>query len=437
MLKVVKFGGSSLASAGQYKKVKEIISLDPARKVVVVSAAGKRFKEDHKITDLLYLSDAHIKYGVEVCSIFDMIAERYVEIKTELGLSVDIEKYLDEIREKLSDGVSQDYLVSRGEYLSAILMADYLGYRFVDAAEWVTFGYDGEIDTEVSYEKLRKISVGGGIVIPGFYGVLPNGDVKVMTRGGSDITGALAAAAFGANVYENWTDVPGVLMADPRIVKDPLPIKSITYDELRELSYMGAQVLHEATVYPVKDCNIPINIKDTNNPELPGTMILSEVSEEDAGEGFITGIAGKKDYSIISISKRGMSSSTGVFRLIAEIFENHKVSIDFTPSGIDSISIVVSTKTSQRRIYSIIGELQKRLKPDGIEITDNIAIIAVVGRKMAFNPGSSGKLFAALGQNGINIRMISQGPEERNIIVGTDNKDYEKTIQIIYENFIR
>lgn len=437
MLKVVKFGGSSLADADQYKKVKNIIKADPSRKVVVVSAAGKRNSDDHKITDLLYLSHAHIKYGVEASSIFDMIESRYIEIKERLGLSVDIAAHLKCIKDDMEKGASQDFLVSRGEYLSAVLMADYLGYRFVDASEWVTFGYDGEIDTEVSYEKLRAFSIDGGIVTPGFYGLLPNGEVKVMTRGGSDITGALAAAALNADVYENWTDVPGVLMADPRIVKDPLPIKSITYDELRELSYMGAQVLHEATVYPVKECNIPLNIRDTNNPELPGTMILKECEATDNSDNFITGIAGKKDFSIISITKSGMSSSIGTFRMIAEIFENHKVAIEYTPSGIDSISVVVSTKASQKRIYSILGEIEKKIKPENIEITNNISIIAVVGRKMAFKPGSSGKLFAALGQNGINIRMISQGPDERNIIVGTDNKDYEKTIQIIYENFIR
>ncbi len=437
MLKVLKFGGSSLADAGQYKKVKEIVEADKTRKVVVVSAAGKRCSSDHKITDLLYLSHAHLKYGVEADSIFDLVEQRYLEIKKDLGLKVNIEENLAAIKAEMNKDMSQDYLVSRGEYLSAILMADYLGFRFVDSSEWVTFGYNGEIDYEVSYEKLRNISYAGGIVIPGFYGVLPNGEIKCMTRGGSDITGALAAAAFGADVYENWTDVPGVLMADPRIVKDPLPIKSLTYEELRELSYMGAQVLHEATVYPVMDSDIPLNIKDTNNPELPGTMILKECDSADETESFITGIAGKKDYSIISIAKSGLSSSVGTFRQIAEIFENNKVNIEYTPSGIDTLSIVVSSKASSKRIFRIIGEIEEKLQPETINITENIAIIAVVGRKMAFNPGSSGKLFAALGQNGINIRMISQGPDERNIIVGTDNKDYEKTIQIVYENFIR
>lgn len=437
MIKVVKFGGSSLSDAEQYKKVKNIVKSDEGRKIVVVSAAGKRYSGDHKITDLLYLCHAHVKYGVECDSVFAMIADRYTEIKNALGLKTDIAPILADIKENLENGASQDYIVSRGEYLSAILMSEYLGYRFVDAADWVNFKYDGDIDYDRSYELLSAIPCDSGIVIPGFYGVLPNGEVKVMSRGGSDITGALAAAAYNADVYENWTDVPGVLMADPRIVDDPLPIKNLTYDELRELSYMGAQVLHEATVYPVKECDIPLNIRDTNNPDLPGTMILRDFDDTDGTETFISGITGKKDFSIISIAKTGFSSSVGSLKAIAQIFEDHGVAIEYAPSGIDSVSIVISAKNKSKKIFSIVGEIEKQLSPESIEITENISVIAVVGRKMASRPGISGRLFAALGENNVNIRMISQGPDERNIIVGVDNKDYEKTIRVLYNKFIK
>lgn len=436
MLKVVKFGGSSLADAKQFEKVKNIVCADSGRKVVVVSAAGKRFSDDHKITDLLYLCHAHIKYGVSADTIFSMVSERYLEIKKDLGLSVDIESVLEEVRKNLQAGASQDYVVSRGEYLSAILMADYLGFRFVDASEWVSFRFDGEIDLEASYEKLANIPIDGGIVIPGFYGALPDGGIKIMSRGGSDITGALAAAAYSADVYENWTDVPGVLMADPRIVKDPLPLKSITYTELRELSYMGASVLHESAVYPVKDKNIPLNIRDTNDPEKAGTMILSECPDDD-DENFITGITGRKDFTIITIAKTGLTGAVGYLRIITEAFENHSVSIECVPNGIDTVSVVVSSKIKSKALYSVIGEIEKKLKPDSVSLTDKISIIAVIGRKMAYRPGTSGKLFAALGQNEINIRMISQGPDERNIIVGIDNSDYEKTIKVLYDKFIK
>ncbi len=437
MLKVVKFGGTSMADGGQYKKVKSIIEADKSRRVVIVSAAGKRFSDDHKITDLLFLCHAHIKYGVDCTAVFESIAERYRAIKEELGLKVDLESHLDKIKNDIKNGISKDELVSRGEYLSAILMADYLGFRFVDAAEWITFGFDGTINLELSYRKLRSIQVAGGVVIPGFYGVMPNGEIKVMSRGGSDITGALAAAALDANVYENWTDVPGVLMADPRIVDNPKPIKQITYDELHELSYMGAAVLHEDTVSPVKERNIPLNIRDTNNPELPGTLILSEIEEDAADDGFITGITGRKDFMIVNIVQNGLSSSVGLLNKVGAIFEKYNVPIEFAPSGIDSLSIVVSSKNAKKKIYSIMGEIDNVLHPESIEVSDSIAVIAIVGRKMSFRPGTSGRLFGALGENDINIRMITQGVDERNIVFGTENKDYERAIRVLYDKFIR
>ena len=438
MLKVVKFGGSSMADARQFAKVRSIVQADPARRVVVVSAAGKRDSGDHKLTDLLYLCYAHLQYGVSCDSVFQMIADRYVSIRDECGLSTDIERELAALRAQMERGISQDELVSRGEYFSALLMADYLGFDFLDAKLWLKFKFDGSIDQEASYEELRRLAEGRSVVIPGFYGVMPDGHIKTFSRGGSDITGALAAAALGADVYENWTDVSGILMADPRIVDDPEPIRRVTYSELRELSYIGAQVLHEGTIFPVREKNIPLNIRNTNDPNHPGTLIMEEFDDsEDAEHRFITGIAGKKNFSIVTIAKNGMSSTVGTFRQIFEIFESHDISVEYAPSGIDCLSLVVSSDKVAPCLYSILGEIQKALKPDSIKVTENISIVAAVGRKMVFQPGVSGKIFATLGENGINIRMISQGPDELNIIVGVDTKDFASAIQVLYNSFVK
>ncbi len=427
-----------MADAIQYKKVKEIVEADPARRVVVVSAAGKRNKEDHKLTDLLYLCHAHLKYGVSCEPVFEMIKDRYVEIKKELGLSVDIERELLRLREKMGAGISEEELVSRGEYFSAMLMADYLGYDFVDAARWLKFAFDGTIDKEASYAALRQLAENRKVVIPGFYGITPDGRIKTLTRGGSDITGALAAAALDADVYENWTDVSGVLMADPRIVEDPQPIPQITYSELRELSHAGAQVLHEGTIYPVREKKIPLNIRNTNEPDHPGTMIMESFEDEpEAEDRIITGIAGKKNYSIVTVVKNGLSNAVGELRRILEAFENHNVSIEYIPSGLDTVSLVVDTAKTAPCLYSILGELQKKVKPDHIRVIDEVAVVAAVGRKMASRPGASGKIFERLGKHGISVRMISQGPDEVNIIVGIDNKDYESAIRVLYNSFVK
>lgn len=436
MLKVVKFGGSSLADAAQFEKVRQIITADPARRVVVVSAPGKRFSADHKITDLLYLCYAHLQYGVSAEGVFSMVVERYRSIAADCGLSADIDKEFLALYEKMQQGISQDELVSRGEYFAARLMAEYLGFDFLDAAEWLQFSFDGQIDREHSYEALRRIAEDRSVVIPGFYGVMPDGHIKVLSRGGSDVTGALAAAALGADVYENWTDVSGILMADPRIVENPRPIERITYNELRELSFVGAQVLHEGTVFPVREKNIPLNIRNTNDPDHPGTLIMESFDDVDDGR-LITGIAGKKNYSIITIAKSCMSSSVGTFRQVFEVFERHGVSIEYAPSGIDCLSLVVSSEKVAPCLYSILGELEKQLHPDNLHVTENISIVAAVGRKMAFRPGTSGRIFAALGEHGINIRMISQGPDELNIIVGVDTKDFAPAIQVLYNSFVK
>ena len=438
MLKVTKFGGSSMADAGQYRKVRDIIMADPSRKVVVVSAAGKRFKEDHKLTDLLYLCHAHTQYGVDCTPIFNMITSRYLEIRDELELNLDLESEFEALKKRLDKKrVTQDELVSRGEYFSAKLMAAYLGYNFVDAADWVKFNMDGTVNQEASYAALQeRMTPGVGVVIPGFYGSMPHGAIHTCSRGGSDITGSLAAAALDADVYENWTDVSGILMADPRIVDNPQAIPEVTYDELRELSYSGAQVLHEDSIFPVREKNIPVNIRNTNDPEAPGTMIRESFEEDHDPDRFITGITGKKDFSIISLSKRGMSNQVGVLYKVLKVLVRHKISVDYVPNGIDNVSVVLPTKSIETELYTIMSEIQMEAEPDTMEVHHNIAVVAAVGRKMAFRPGISGKIFAALGESGINIRMINQGPDELNIIFGVDNKDFDNAIKVLYNSFI-
>ena len=440
MLKVLKFGGSSLADARQFAKVKAIVEADESRRVVIVSAPGKRFSGDHKITDLLYLCAAHIKYGVSCEEIFDMIRTRYLEIAHDCGLKLDLNPDFDALWAKMQEGIEKDELASRGEYFSARLMAEYLGYEFLDAAEWVKFRFDGTVDTDATYEALRRAAGDRSVVIPGFYGVMPDGRIRTFSRGGSDITGALAAAALDADVYENWTDVSGFLMADPKIVKDPRPIERITYAELRELSYIGAQVLHEGTVSPVREKNIPLNIRNTNQPDHPGTMIRENFDESQADMetgSMITGIAGKKGFSVITLTKNGMSSELGVIRRILEVLERYNINVEYIPSGIDSVSLVVETGKSAPYIYQAMGDLEKEIKPDSLHLSDGMAVVAAVGRKMAFKPGSSGKIFGKLGENGINIRMITQGPEELNIIVGVDGPDFERAIRVLYDSFVK
>ena len=439
MLKVTKFGGSSMADAGQYRKVKEILMADPSRRVAIVSAAGKRFSEDHKLTDLLYLCHAHTQYGVACDPVFEMITSRYLEIRDELQVELDLESEFAELKVQLDKKkVSQDELASRGEYFSAKLMAAYLDFQFVDAADWIKFNMDGVVDKETSYEALKNlVDLSRGVVIPGFYGVMPNGKIKTFSRGGSDITGALAAAALDADVYENWTDVSGILMADPRIVTDPQPIPEVTYDELRELGCSGAQVLHEGTIFPVREKNIPLNIRNTNAPNDPGTMIQEKFDSQSDPERFITGITGKKDFAIISLSKRGMNNEVGTLRKVLSVLEHHNVSVDYVPNGIDNVSIVVAKEAVADCLYPILSEIQHDVNPDTLCVHENIAVVAAVGRHMAFRPGISGKVFAALGKAGINIRMINQGPDELNIIFGVDNKDFAEAIRVLYNSFVK
>ncbi len=437
-MKVTKFGGSSMADAGQYKKIRDIVLSDPERRVVVVSAAGKRFKDDHKITDLLYLCHAHTQYGVECNRVYDMITSRYLEIRDELGLKLDLETEFAQLKRRLDKKkISQDELVSRGEYYSARLMAEYLGFEFLDAADWITFQLDGTVDQPRTYARLRELAGDKSVVIPGFYGAMPDGRIHTFSRGGSDITGSLAAAALDAEVYENWTDVSGILMADPRIVEDPQTIPEVTYDELRELSYSGAQVLHEGSVFPVREKGIPLNIRNTNAPEEPGTLIKESFENDANPDRFITGITGKKDFTIISMFKRGMSNEAGVLRRVLSVLERHNISVDYVPNGIDNVSLVVSTEAVEPCLYAIQDEIRKELKPDSLRVYNEIAIVAAVGRKMAYRPGISGQIFAALGQAGINIRVITQGPDELNIIFGVDNRDFKSAIRVLYDSFVK
>ena len=436
-MKVVKFGGSSMADAGQYRKVRDILLADPERQVVVVSAAGKRFSGDHKLTDLLYLCYSHVKYGVDCSLIFDMIKSRYLGIQNELKLQLDVGQELEELKRRVADKqVSREELVSRGEYFSAKLMAAYLGFQFIDAADWVKFNMNGTVNLEDSYAALReRMTPGVGVVTPGFYGAMPDGTIHTFSRGGSDITGSLAAAALDAEVYENWTDVSGILMADPRIVDNPQAIPEVTYDELRELSYSGAQVLHEDSIFPVREKNIPVNIRNTNDPNAPGTMIKEAFPCDHDPDRFITGITGKQDFSIISVSKRGMSNQVGVLYKVLKVLVRHKISVDYVPNGIDNVSVVMPTKAVEKELYTIMAEIKQEAETDTVEVHHNIAVVAAVGRKMAYRPGISGKIFAAMGESGINIRMINQGPDELNIIFGVDNKDFKEAIRVLYNSF--
>ena len=435
MLKVAKFGGSSVAGAEQFHKVRQIVKADPARRIVVSSAAGKRFSDDHKLTDLLYLCHAHLTYGVSCDDILGAIRSRFVGIRDALELRFDIEEAFDAYAARLSRDTGVDELVSRGEYFTSLLLAEYLGYRFVDAADCVFFGYDGQIDRLKTYNAIRDaLGDSEGIVIPGFYGRLPTGRIKVMSRGGSDISGALAAAAVDAGVYENWTDVSGILMADPRIVEDPRPIASITYGELRELAFMGASVLHEESIQPVKEKGIPLNIRNTNRPQDPGTMILERIEEEERSERFITGIAGRKNFTILTVAKRNMNQST-TLRSALEILDRYHVPVEHITLGLDSFSLVASSAALGDGLYDVIADIRKTCRPDDVQIEDGIALVASVGRHMPSRPGVSGRLFAALGAAGVNIRTIAQGADELSITVGVANEQFETAIRVLYDGF--
>ena len=429
---VTKFGGTSMASAEQFKKVKSIIDENPARQVVVVSAAGKKNSNDIKITDLLYTLHTHLVYGVPYDDIWGMISGRYIEIKEELGLDCDIETELNKIKGELNKNLDQNYLISRGEYLSAKLMSAYLGFDFVDAKDVIRFTYSGTVDMERSEQNAKKaFSRRGNIVVPGFYGSYPNGEICLFSRGGSDITGSYLARFLNARIYENWTDVPGTLTADPRIVDNPKTISQITYTELRELSYMGANVLHEDSITPVQEKNISINIRNTNEPSCPGTIIKRECNDDSA---VITGISGKKDFVSFDILKDHMSTEIGFTRRVLEIFEDYKINVEHIPTGIDSVSVVVSGTSVGSNMYDIVARIESELGAK-VRAKKELALIAIVGRNMVGKNGICAKIFASLSAVGINIKMIAQPPDETNIIVGVDNNNYQKAIKALYKDF--
>lgn len=436
MLKTAKFGGSSVASAEQFRKVKDIINADPSRRIVISSAAGKRSGSDHKLTDLLYLCHAHLIYGVGCEDILDTIESRFVEIRDALTLSYDVEKDFEALRAGLNKDTPVDFLVSRGEYFTSRLLAEYLGYEFIDAFDCIFFGFDGQIDTARTYSAIKAaLDKYERILIPGFYGRSPTGRVKVMSRGGSDISGALAAAASDSDVYENWTDVSGILMADPKIVSDPRPIAHLTYGELRELAFMGASVLHEESILPVKEKGISLNIRNTNSPDEPGTMIVDRVDEnEPVEDSFITGIAGRRNFTIITVLKRNMNTSA-TLRTALEILDRYRAAVEHITLGLDSFAFVTATAALGDSVYDVISDIQKSCRPDDIQVQEGIALVAAVGRKMTSRPGTSGKLFKALGDKGINIRTIAQGADELSIIVGVDNNSFETAIQVLYSGF--
>ena len=441
MLKVLKFGGSSLADSSQFAKVKEIVESDSSREVVIVSAPGKRDSEDNKITDLLYLTHAHLRYGVAHDGVLSMIKKRYSEIRKGCGIEINIESIVDETFAGINKKTLVDFIASRGEYFSALLMAKYLGYQFVDAVDWLCFEYNGKVNAEKSEEKLRELkNKYGKIVTPGFYGAMPNGEIRVFPRGGSDITGALAAAYLGADVYENWTDVSGILMTDPRIVDNPKTIARVTYDELRELSYMGASVLHEDTVFPVRIRDIPVNIRNTNAPDDPGTIIREHFDDElqEETERFITGIAGKRNFSIISIYKSRIGEEKlGLLREVLEVFTDYEIPVEQIPSGVDSFSVVFPSSSLGGRKHELMQELSEFESIDNCTLTEGVSLIAIVGRQMAYRTGISGKIFKTLGENKINIRTIEQCADEINIMVGVYDEDFNKTIRVLYDSFAK
>ena len=434
MLKITKFGGSSCASAEQFRKVRAIIESDPSRRFVVVSAAGRKTKKDNKITDLLYLCRAHVDYHVDYHPVFEIIRARFLEIKAELSLSTPIEADLDVLCEKLPD-LSVDELVSRGEYFTARLMADFLGFPFVDATDVIAMEFDGSFNFEKTSENLKAVlKEHDCFVMPGFYGKTPDGAVRVMTRGGSDISGSILARCLKADMYENWTDVSGFLMADPRIVENPRNIERITYEELRELSYMGASVLHEDAIFPIREYNIPIHVLNTNRPQDPGTLVLAKIEDDENGP-LITGIAGKKGFLSIEIFKRNMSNMVGVVSGTLDVLRKYGVSIEHLPSGIDSFNVVLGRRDVEHNLYDILAEVKEKVSPDSIRVTEPLALIAVVGRNMNARDPSATKIFTPLGAAGVNIRMISQGSSEIDIIVGVSEPDFDKAVRALYDTF--
>ena len=431
-LKVCKFGGSSLADAEQFKKVRAILESDPSRRIVVVSAPGKRFADDVKITDMLLLCQSVQEQGLDLGQMFQKIRTRYKEIVQNLGVDIDIDALLDETEAQMKKNGTKDFMASRGEYLCGRITATWLKARFVDPGEFLQIESSGVIEEE-TYEKLGEALKGDGLVVmPGFYGCTPKGKVKTFPRGGSDISGAVAARAVRADLYENWTDVNGFMMADPRLVKNPKHIETLTYKELRELAYMGANVLHDESIYPVSEPGIPIEIRNTNDPTGPFTRIVPGRPKDDR---IVTGIAGRKDFYLVQIEKILMNKMVGFGRRLLQIFESHGVNFEHAPTGIDTMSVIIRKEYVGDKLPSILEEIKRTLQPDRLEVTDNLALIATVGQGMIRCVGFAGRLCTALSKRGINLQVIDLGSTQDNMIVGVELNDFEEAVRAIYEEF--
>lgn len=439
MLKVCKFGGTSMADAAAILKIKDIIESDEARRFIVVSAPGKRFKEDIKITDTLYACYSDLVEKGDFKEKFALIRERFIGIVKDLGLSLDFESVLDETEKQIAENRSRDFTASRGEYLAARIMAEVLGFEFIDAEDMIRFDSHGRLNEDYTDDKVKnRLNHVEKAVIPGFYGKDYNGKIKTFSRGGSDISGSVIARGAGADLYENWTDVSGFLICDPRIVPNAETIKQITYKELRELSYMGASVLHAEAIFPVMKKKIPINIRNTFRPQDAGTMIVPNEQYKTAQDDYvITGIAGKKNFTVIFIEKSMMNSEVGFIRRVLSVVEHHGLCIEHVPSGIDTLSLVIESEQVKGGVLSdIVNEIRENVSPDYVHVIENISLIATVGHAMARRCGTAATLFNALAEAGINIAMIDQGSSELNIIIGVANSDYEKCIKTIYNAFI-
>lgn len=435
MKKVVKFGGSSLANAKQFKKVADIIKADKSRRYVVPSAPGKRNDKDEKVTDMLYACYDAVAEGRSYKKILDKIKERYNEIIDGLDLNLNLDHEFDKIEENFLAKAGRDYAASRGEYLNGIVMANYLGYEFIDAAEVIFFDDNGNFEADITDKELsERLEHVERAVIPGFYGSRHDGTVKTFSRGGSDVTGSIVAKAIHADMYENWTDVSGFLVADPRIIKDPEVIETITYKELRELAYMGAGVLHEDAIFPVRKEGIPINIRNTNRPEDKGTLIVESTCRKPRYT--ITGIAGRKGFCAINIEKAMMNSEVGFGRKVLGVFEKYGISFEHMPSGIDTMTIMVHQDEFEEYEQSVIAGIHRAVEPDLVDLEADLALIAVVGRGMKGTRGTVGRIFSALAHARINVKMIDQGSSELNIIIGVKNSDFETAIKAIYDIFI-
>jgi aspartate kinase len=435
MKKVVKFGGSSLASAEQFMKVGDIIKADPDRVYVVPSAPGKRDSKDTKVTDMLYKTYALAEAKKDFSEQLAAIKARYDEIIDGLKLKLDLSDEFKTIEKNFKALAGNDYAASRGEYLNGIIMANYLGYEFIDSATVVVFDKNGEFDGEKTNKLMsKKLEKTPKAVIPGFYGAYPDGSIKTFSRGGSDITGSIVSRAIKADVYENWTDVSGFLVADPRIIDKPPHIETITYTELRELAYMGASVLHEDAIFPVRKEGIPINIRNTNRPDDSGTWIVESTAKK--SKFTITGIAGKKGFCCVNIIKDMMNSEVGFVRRVLQAFEDQNISIEHVPSGIDTMTVFVAQEDFIDKEQAVVSEIHRLVKPDLLEIESDLALIAVVGRGMKRQRGTAARIFSALAHVNVNCRMIDQGSSELNIIIGVENRDFEKAIKAIYDIFV-